>query len=688
MRKTLRLLAPLLLLLWLTGCASLPEDPDREQLWTPSDLAWSLGAADDPCEGWNRAMFETNAAIFRFGVRPLGWIWGSIFPKVVIEALNHCADNLAAPGRIVSCLLQAKWSGGGMEFARFLTNSTLGIAGLWDPAEVWFEWYPRRDNFGQAFASWGIGAGPYFLLPLMRGTNPRDLTGELFDMAFDLKSWIPYAGYVVGINRGVSEYKNFIQLYQANYDPYELYKLYTLINRNLQLRDWPYQQLELAKAARARGPLPAPPLIPPPPPPANLSGRWLSISEYSPAGPFQDTLRVAMCNMLSDDISIWTYLSPFNTDFTSLCRNGAIDPGRPGAEELQFRFWPAADEDPAAPLAVLLPGTGSHHTNAQMAAMAEMLRDAGYSVVVLDSALAWSFQRSGYGPLLPGYVPEDARALNRVIDRTLAVLREKYEQNPQRRVLIGYSLGALHALHIAGSVPGDARFDRIVAVNPPVDLFYALRQVDGLLTVSRDWDRETVEEVTTTGFAHFMTAGVRAPGQHADGPTPALRAITAEQAQFLIGMSFRLTLRELLAIAQHEAKNLPGLPEYRWSDRTALYRAADRLSFEQYVSSCLLPDRQSRDQKMTLERLKADSSLRAVADKLRGDPRIRILHNYDDFLLSGEDRAWLDRTFGPQLTWFSCGGHLGNLYSSVFQKALLEQLTPAEDLKSGEVGIY
>ena len=77
-------------------------------------------------------------------------------------------------------------------------------------------------------------------------------------------------------------------------------------------------------------------------------------------------------------------------------------------------------------------------------------------------------------------------------------------------------------------------------------------------------------------------------------------------------------------------------------------------------------------QSLTLEELYAQSNLRAFGDSLAANPKVRVVHSADDFLLSGEDRRFLDRTCGGRLVWFDCGGHLGNLYVKSVQQTLLD----------------
>ena len=183
-------------LLLLSACATKPDFATE----SPNDVAgkpWTLSMAeeelggDDPIEPFNRSMFCVNDVFMQYLVWPVAWVYGSILPEQVIRRIDMASDNLAFPGRMVSCFLQAKFKYGGTEFLRFLTNSTVGIGGFFDPAEAWFGLRRRHENMGHAFAAWGIGPGCILVLPGSTATNPRDQVGLLFDSALDIKLIIP-----------------------------------------------------------------------------------------------------------------------------------------------------------------------------------------------------------------------------------------------------------------------------------------------------------------------------------------------------------------------------------------------------------------------------------------------------------------------------------------------------------------
>ena len=142
--------------------------------------------------------------------------------------------------------------------------------------------------------------------------------------------------------------------------------------------------------------------------------------------------------------------------------------------------------------------------------------------------------------------------------------------------------------------------------------------------------------------------------------------INDEVSKVFVGMSLRLSLRDVL-LASHREKALPGLPEYKWGRRHKLYAEIDKVTMKEYAEKFLAGDYPGK----CVDELLKESELKAFADKISGNANIKIFHNYDDFLLSADERTYLDRQFKDNLTWFSNGGHLGNLYYLPVRNTLL-----------------
>ena len=128
----------------------------------------------------------------RYVLKPVATTWDYL-PDPVQESLGNAFDNIGMPRRLVNNLLQAKFKGAGTELARFGINTTAGVVGLFDVAKkVGLE---KSDaDTGQTLGIWGVGAGPYFILPLLPPLTVRDAFGFLADTAMNpLNYFIPLA---------------------------------------------------------------------------------------------------------------------------------------------------------------------------------------------------------------------------------------------------------------------------------------------------------------------------------------------------------------------------------------------------------------------------------------------------------------------------------------------------------------
>jgi phospholipid-binding lipoprotein MlaA len=155
--------------LWLAGCASLPSaKPDPR----------------DPWERFNRASFKVNDALDRAVLRPLTRGYVKVTPRVLRTGISNVFANLENVTTIVNDALQGKMRDAGRDSARLLLNSTLGLGGLFDPATaVGLE--KNDEDFGQTLGKWGVGSGPYLMIPLLGPSTVRDAFGRVPDRFTD-----------------------------------------------------------------------------------------------------------------------------------------------------------------------------------------------------------------------------------------------------------------------------------------------------------------------------------------------------------------------------------------------------------------------------------------------------------------------------------------------------------------------
>lgn len=161
------------ILLLLAACASRPPESD------PAALA-AYEEANDPLEPFNRAMWKFNSALDTVIVKPVTWLYRAVLPAPVRKAISNIYENAKMPLVIVNALLQGDPDRAGIATQRFLANTLLGLGGIADPASK-FGIEKIDEDFGQTLAVWGIGDGPYLVLPFIGPSNPRDFVGFVGD---------------------------------------------------------------------------------------------------------------------------------------------------------------------------------------------------------------------------------------------------------------------------------------------------------------------------------------------------------------------------------------------------------------------------------------------------------------------------------------------------------------------------
>ncbi|MDA8962169.1 VacJ family lipoprotein [Congregibacter sp.] len=137
-------------------------------------------ANDDPLEAINRPIFALNDAIDRWALKPVAKGYDFVMPAPAQRGVSNFFANLYDVTSTVNAVLQWRWEGASQSGGRFLVNSTLGIAGLFDVATP-LGIRPYRTDFGQTLALWGVAEGPYVMLPLFGPRTFRSGTGTLVD---------------------------------------------------------------------------------------------------------------------------------------------------------------------------------------------------------------------------------------------------------------------------------------------------------------------------------------------------------------------------------------------------------------------------------------------------------------------------------------------------------------------------
>lgn len=149
---------------------------------TLSLLSCGVQAADpeksvDPWEGFNRKMFAFNDTLDSYLLKPLAKGYRAVTPDVVEGGVSNVFDNLFEIRNLFNELFQGKLSRAGVSGGRFLVNSTLGLAGIFDVAKHMGLEETTSEDFGQTLSVWGVGQGPYLVIPFLGPSTVRDAFG-------------------------------------------------------------------------------------------------------------------------------------------------------------------------------------------------------------------------------------------------------------------------------------------------------------------------------------------------------------------------------------------------------------------------------------------------------------------------------------------------------------------------------
>lgn len=199
----------------------------------------------DPNEDVNRQNHALNRSLDKALLRPVGVGYSDGMPDDLEDSISNFADNLSLPGNVVNNLLQGNIEGAFRNTARFVVNTTLGFAGLFDPAGD-FGIDEIQGDFGQTLYVWGVPEGAYVELPLLGPSTERDAVGSIVDLATNPLSYVlpspeKYVGTASRVVSGVGKrgrYADTIDsiLYDSA-DSYAQSRQIYLQNRRFELGD-------------------------------------------------------------------------------------------------------------------------------------------------------------------------------------------------------------------------------------------------------------------------------------------------------------------------------------------------------------------------------------------------------------------------------------------------------------------
>ncbi len=202
----------------------------------------SRGTPGDPLERVNRATHRFNSSIDRAVLRPVAVGYREHVPKIVQTGIGNFLDNLAYTTTIANDLLQLKIKDTLIDLGRFAVNSTLGLAGILDPATHFG--IPKNDeDFGQTLGRWGVPSGPYLVVPFLGPSTARDAPSIYVDVQTDLRigdyldTTTEWALVGLSLVNRRAELLPFDATYESAYDQYAFIRDAWLQRREYQVRD-------------------------------------------------------------------------------------------------------------------------------------------------------------------------------------------------------------------------------------------------------------------------------------------------------------------------------------------------------------------------------------------------------------------------------------------------------------------
>lgn len=190
------------------------------ELELEEELAGFDGTIADPLIGWNMIWFHFNDRLYFWGLKPAAAGYGAITPRLVRKGVSNLFHNLGMPVRAVNCLCQGKFKASGAEFRNFCIDTTVGVAGLWDPSKKIFDDEPNKVDSDQTLGKAHIGKGIYLVWPIYGPSSVRGTFGLLMDTALNPATFLPGAGTLKHINARAQGDDAYETLTSSSIDPY------------------------------------------------------------------------------------------------------------------------------------------------------------------------------------------------------------------------------------------------------------------------------------------------------------------------------------------------------------------------------------------------------------------------------------------------------------------------------------
>lgn len=643
---------------------------------------------DDKFENFNRKIFKFNLKLNKYAIRPIHTIWASVMPEYGIERIQCATNNIEYPIRLVSTLIQRDFKATGTETMRFFTNTTIGLGGLYDPAKSLFKIKPVSENMEQALASCHMKQGPYLVVPILNSSSPRNIAGRILDAGLNPSSYIatPVLALVkagILVNR-TSAMQPLSKMLESTYaDPYDIAKkmygldtyikcanldreevLYkpetpvdeTVNNDNdVNLADTELKNEELTVNDILQGEANIDNIILKS---YNLNNSKLMadmlLFDYNPQNPVVDAMRTALFDLPGIDDSIWTELSIWNRCFAKKIKTSSVNL-TPNRDDYKFRY--ILQKDKNAPLAIIYPSIGEGMVSHHSIVLGKMFYDEGYSVVMLGSHFQWEFVKSMPENYRPGIPSQDAEHVQELTRRIINSLQAKFDCQFSDKVVIGTSFGAMMTLFVADKEyhNNTMNISKYISINPPIELLYAMRQID---KNNEDWNRNPDKLKERVGVTAAKVLQMYNNKENIDKKSITL-PFTEEEGKLITGFLMHQKLSDLVYTIENGPKSNP----------KEIYNILNNISYQDYAQKYLLNEFED-----SLEDIDAKTSLFSIQDYLANNDNYKIYHTLDDYLVNQRQLKQLKQISGRKTVLIDHGSHLGYLYREEFLKELKKDI--------------
>lgn len=630
---------------------------------------------EDKHEKFNRKMFNLNSKLNKFIAKPVHILWSSIMPQCCINRIRDAYNNIDYPKRLASCIVQKDGEGLKRETVRFLTNTTLGLGGLFDPADKIFKVKPTNENMEQALCKCKMSSGSYLVMPCLHACTPRTLCGRALEAALDPSVYLatPITSIIkfgLMINR-TSYMQPLAKMIEENYaDPYDIHKKLFGIENYIRNSNYDRQELlleekqlveeghpELAEeiiaefgeqtkgenfmttgqitgtASDLSDILPL----------SQLTSADIVIKDYKTQTPVIDSMKTAFFEDKSVNKSIWNELSLWNRSFAKRIKTDYVSVTE-GKEPYKYKY--ILQKDKTAPLMIFYPSIGEGAGNHHSLVFAKIFYDAGYSVVMQGSHFHWEFVKSmpaGYAPGLPDI---DSEYIRLVSLKIIENLKEKHKYEPREKIVVGTSFGAVGSLFVAEKESKNNTLDinKFIAISPPIELKYALLQID---KNGEDYDKNSPEVKDKTAITAAKILQIYNLKDEKNFKIDSL-PFTDEEAKLITSFIMRQKLSDIIYTIEN-------VPENKESD---FYKMINNMNYQDYAEKYLGLNIDNDDCK--------NNSLFILSEYLSNNDNYRIYEAFDDYLLNSEQINKLKNITGNKLICINCGSHLGFLYKQEF----------------------